>query len=175
MANTQILKEVIEPELAEAFLKQHSARRLTCGRVLGMDYDLIAFSEGDLVLWLCEITASGYLGKGSRDFHVGAVRKFCEGSAKFAIAARHEQDVKNQIRVRYPEISPSEVRCHFIVPQGSRFIRALGWRRQLLGANLMHLEELGLSENSQRLLEQVLLQSRREQDRSETVLSKPPF
>jgi hypothetical protein len=70
MANTEPLKRVIEPELASLFLAKHSARRLNPGRLLGIDFDLIALSESQRVLWFCEITTSGFLGKGKANFHI---------------------------------------------------------------------------------------------------------
>ena len=101
MANTEKLKTIIEPELAELFLKKHSARRLLPGRLLGMDCDVVAYSESNRVLWFCEITTSGFLGKGKSDFHVGAVRKFCEGFSKFFILRSHQEKVREDIQKRF--------------------------------------------------------------------------
>ena len=163
MANTEQLKTVVEPELADLFLKGHTAQRLRPGRVLGMDCDLIAYSESDHILWFCEITTSGFLGKGDKDFHVGAVRKFCEGFAKFSLVRYHESQVRQIIRAKAPSIISTGLRCRFVVPKGSRFIRALGWRKQLLDMGIMDLEELELSPSSQALTEAILLQARGEQ------------
>lgn len=76
MARTQALKLTIEPELAAGFLKTHNAIEIIPGRLIGMDFDLVGYSAADRVLWFCEMTASGFLGKGTSDFHVGASRKF---------------------------------------------------------------------------------------------------
>jgi hypothetical protein len=85
MAGTQGLKHLIQTELAEGFLKKHGSATISPGRLLGMEFDLVAYSGADRILWVCEMTASGFLGKGTGNFHIGASRKFCEGFAKFSI------------------------------------------------------------------------------------------
>lgn len=166
MANTQILKTVIEPELAGLFLLDHAAQRLQIGPVLGMDCDLIAFSESNHILWFCEITASGFLGRQDKDFHVGAVRKFCEGFSKFSLIRHYELKVRQIVAATYPAVCAAEMRCQFVVPKGSRFIRALGWRQQLLDTGVMSIEEIKLSEASEVVMKDALLRARAEQSPS---------
>ena len=131
VARTHGLKTHIQAELAAGFLARHNAVEIASGRLLGMDVDLVAYSASDRVLWACEMTTSGFLGKGGGNFHVGASRKFCEGYAKFSILLLKEQAAKEQIRTITGDdsISGANVQCRFVVPAGSRFIQALGWRQ----------------------------------------------
>lgn len=170
MARTQALKLIIQPELAAGFLKGHSAIEITTGRVLGMEFDLVGYSNADRVLWFCEITASGFLGKGRGDFHVGASRKFCEGFAKFSVLKFNEREAKRNLQTvtNDPVILDAHIECRFVVPLGSRFIQALGWRGQLIGT-MMRTEEIPLSESSRETMIQVLLEARREQERAPVV------
>ena len=172
MANTQLLKTKIEPELAGGFLLAHDAVRIAPGPLLGMQPDLVAYSIETRILWVCEITVSGFLGKGDALFHVGASRKFCEGFAKFSILNRLGREAKNQIAeaTHTPHIVEARMECRFVVPTGSRFIQALGWRKQLVGT-IMQVEEIELSPASREEMIQVLLASRLEQQATTAVAS----
>jgi hypothetical protein len=166
VARTHGLKTHIQAELAAGFLARHNAVEIASGRLLGMDVDLVAYSASDRVLWACEMTTSGFLGKGGGNFHVGASRKFCEGYAKFSILLLKEQAAKEQIRTITGDdsISGANVQCRFVVPAGSRFIQALGWRQQLIGT-VMQVEEVALLEGSQEAMIEILLVARRERQK----------
>lgn len=167
MANTQLLKTKTEPELADGFLKIHDAVRIIVPALLGMRPDLVAYSAVTGTLWICEITTSGFLGKDDSPFHIGASRKFCEGFAKFAILNRQALQAKNEIcgTIANRQIMNAQMECRFVVPTGSRFIQALGWRKQLVGT-IMQVEEIELSPVSREEMIQVLLASRSEQQRA---------
>jgi hypothetical protein len=76
------------------------------------------------------------------------------------------QTVKEKIRIHDPGVDPLEeleIQACFVVPSGCRFIQALGWRSQLLCSSGMRLEEVDLSVESRKLMEEVLLSARQEQ------------
>jgi hypothetical protein len=161
----------IESELAAGFLRAHGAIEIHSGRLLGIDFDLVGRSAADSVLWFCEMTASGFLGSRNRagrdrDFHVGASRKFCEGFAKFSVLRLKEREVREQLArtTGDPAILDAQIECRLVVPRDCRFVRALGWRRQLL-ESVMRVEEVDLSESSREAMIECLLKSRREQQR----------
>lgn len=168
MARTEVLKKVIQPELADSFLRMHNAVEIKLRRLFGMEPDLIAYSAGEGVLWICEITVSGFLGKGKSNFHIGASRKFCEGFAKFYIVTLKADGAKEHIAsaVRNPRIADARLECRFIVPKDSRFIQALGWRGELDGT-VMRVEEVGLSDLSRKQMVDALLVSRAEQEKQQ--------
>jgi hypothetical protein len=167
MARTQALKLNIQSELAAGFLKAHDAVEIIPGRLLGMDFDLAAYSMADRALWFCEMTTSGFLGKGNGNFHIGASRKFCEGFAKFSVLRFNEREARKHLRTvtNDPAILDAPIECRFVVPRGSRFIQALGWRGQLVGT-VMLIEEIALSDSSREAMIQVLLEARREQQKA---------
>ena len=168
MARTEVLKTVLQPELAGSFLRKHNAVEIKLRRLLGMELDLVAYSAVDGVLWICEITVSGFLGKGNSNFHVGASRKFCEGFAKFSIVTLKADEAKEHVSavVKNPRIANARLECRFVVPKDSRFIQALGWRGQLAGT-VMQVEEVGLSDSSREQMIEALLMSRAEQEKQE--------
>lgn len=168
MASTQALKTLIEAELAAGFLKQHDAVEIRPGRLLGIDFDLVAYSAVEKILWVCEMTASGFLGGSKGDFHVGASRKFCEGFAKFSILRLKAHEAKERVSAvcDNPAILSTSLQCRFVVPLGCRFIRALGWRRQLV-EGVMELHETELSRSSHETMVGVLRAARNEQRKGE--------
>jgi hypothetical protein len=133
MARRDVLTGLIQRELADGFLKKNHATEVTVGRkdqpprLLGIAFDLVAYSVKEKILWACEMTASGFLGKGEGNRHVGANRKFCEGFAKFFILKLNESAAKDRIRTitRDPGVLDARLECRFVVPTGSRFIQAL--------------------------------------------------
>lgn len=84
MANTNRLKKEVEPEIINLFCKKYDCNLLSFDPkskikeiFLGMDHDLVAYDKNKKILYIGEITASGYDGHRG-NFHVGAVRKFAE-------------------------------------------------------------------------------------------------
>ena len=59
-----------------------------------------------------------------------------------------------------PAIPDAHIECRFVVPGGSRFIQALGWRRQLVGT-VRDIEEIAPADISRKAMIEVLLESRR--------------
>jgi hypothetical protein len=79
-ARTRGLK-AIEADLATEFLKQHKAVRIAAPRLFGVDFDLVAYSSAERILWFCEMTTSGFPGKGGGDSASGwpeVLRIICE-------------------------------------------------------------------------------------------------
>jgi hypothetical protein len=172
MARTEVLKTIIQPELAASFLLAHNAIEIKPRRLLGMEPDLVAYSAADGVLWICEITTSGFLGKGNANFHVGASRKFCEGFAKFSIVTLKADEAKQHISIfaENPRVDEARLECRFVVPKDSRFIQALGWRGQLAGT-VMRIEEVALTAHSREQMIEALLSSRAEQEQQRGTLA----
>lgn len=115
MARTQALKETVQSELAAGFLKAHFAVEIIPSRLLGMDFDLVAYSAVDHVLWFCEMTTSGFLGKGRSSFPIGASRKFCDGFAKFSVLRLNERKAKQSLHAitNDPHILDAHVECRW--------------------------------------------------------------
>jgi|CXWL01.1.fsa_nt_gi hypothetical protein len=168
MANTNELKNIIEPALSERFWKSQNARQVVPStglrrELFGMEIDGIGISQQLKTLYFCEITVSGFLGHRGKDFHIGATKKFADAFARFSIithpttkaallrAAEQDYDVKLE-----------HIKCHLVVPKGSRFIRALGYRTRLLEMGVMDLAEIELPENEGKILDRVLKAARAE-------------
>ena len=87
MANTNELKNIIEPALLEGFWKILGAEPLVAavtlrGDLFGMKFDGIGIHREQRSLIFCETTASGFLGHLGKDFHIGATRKFADTFAQ---------------------------------------------------------------------------------------------
>jgi hypothetical protein len=130
-----------------------------------MDYDLIAISESEGTLWFCEITTSGYFGGSKGPFHVGASRKICESHAKFAILRDNEAQARKVLtdRTGNSRLKNYRLECGFVVPKGSLFITALGWRTQLITGAVMRQEPIELPQDIQQCMEEVLGDASKEQ------------
>jgi hypothetical protein len=164
MALTKVLEYLIEPELARGFLLVHQAEKIKSQELLCMKPDLIAYSEAEGVLWICEITTSGFLGKAKGNFHLGGAKKFCESFVKFSILMSKASEVKEKIS-RYSNdlrILNAQLKCCLVVPKDSCFIKALGWRSQCLGEG-MQVEEVALDDHHMDQMIAVLQASQREQ------------
>ena len=161
MANTQAFK-LVEKELRQLFIKKHKAKLISCGRILGMEFDLVAYSEEKKCLYIGEITASGYYGNQGK-FHIGGARKLAESFSKCYLIKNNIENAGIEIRRSNPGLKWKKVGCYFIIPKGSEFITALGYRKKLLEAGIMNLEEYNLSAEMQDVLEKALKESREEQ------------
>jgi hypothetical protein len=58
--------------------------------------------------------------------------------------------------------SLTQLRCHLIVPKGTRFIRSLGYRARFLELGVMELTEVELPPIEQQVMENVLREARGE-------------
>ncbi|OGR89772.1 MAG: hypothetical protein A3A86_04660 [Elusimicrobia bacterium RIFCSPLOWO2_01_FULL_60_11] len=162
MANTNELKNVIEPALSERFWKTKNAQQVVPSlglrrELFGMEFDGIGINREQKTLYFCEITVSGFLGHRGKDFHIGATRKFADAFARFSIIT-HSLTKASLLRAaeRDYDIKLEHIRCHLVVPKGSRFIRALGYRTRLLEMGVMDLTEIELPDNEGEILNRVL-------------------
>lgn len=161
MANTQALK-LVEKELKQLFVEKHKANIISCGRILGMEFDLIAYSAEKKCLLVGEITVSGYYGNQGK-FHIGGARKLSESFSKFFLIKNDMTNTSIEICRNNPKLEWNKVECYFIIPMGSEFITALGYRKKLLEIGIMNLEEYKLTPKTQDILEKTLREAREEQ------------
>ncbi|MBI3298859.1 MAG: hypothetical protein HYZ75_11885 [Elusimicrobia bacterium] len=162
MANTNELKNVIEPALSERFWKSRNAQQVVPSaglrrELFGMEFDGIGIHREQKTLHFCEITVSGFLGHRGKDFHIGATRKFADAFARFSIIS-HTLTKASLLRAAEQDYGHKmeQLQCHLVVPKGSRFIRALGYRSRLLEMGVMNLIEIELPENEGKILDRVL-------------------
>jgi hypothetical protein len=162
MANTNELKNVIEPALLQGFWKTMNAQQISPSlglrrELFGMEFDGIGVHREQESLYFCEVTASGFLGARGRDFHLGATKKFADAFARFSIIMHPPTKacLLQAVRQDY-DLDLQHIRCHLVVPKGSRFIRALGYRTRLLEMGVMRLSEIELPEVEGKTLERVL-------------------
>jgi len=152
VANTNKLKKEVELEIINLFCKKYDCILLSFDPkskikeiFVGMHHDLVAYNNNKKILYIGEITASGYDGHRG-NFHVGAVRKFAEIFSKFYLCKFEEKEISRKIKMLKPEYAFESISCHLIVPKGSKFIKALGYRQKLLETGIMLLDEISLSD-----------------------------
>ncbi len=168
MANTNELKMIVEPELIHFFCEKNELTQLDIKRVQvkqifnEMEPDLIAYSARHKTLYVGEVTTSGYLGQKRGDFHVGAVKKVFEAFSKFYLFFDDFENIVKRITRYIPAIEIDNLKCVFIVPQGSKFINALGYRKKLFEKGYMTLETIELSSATRELMIRVLNESKNE-------------
>lgn len=162
MANTNELKNIIEPALSERFWKIKNARQVVPSlglrkELFGMEFDGIGIHTEQRTLYFCEITVSGFLGHRGRDFHIGATRKLADAFARFSII-NHAPTKESLLQAAERDYGTNleHIRCHLVVPEGSRFIRALGYRTRLLEMGVMDLTEIDLPDSEMSILNRVL-------------------
>lgn len=170
MANTNKLKTVIEPDLISGFYKKYQCSKLSLKKkdlnqvFLEMEPDLVAYDKKRSILYVGEITVSGYNGQRGKDYHVGAVKKLAESFSKFYLIKLEEniQVITKKIKELIPNFSFEKISCHFIVPKGSRFIKALGYRKRLFETGIMLLDVIPLSKDSKEIMLTILHESKQE-------------
>lgn len=162
MANTNELKNVIQPALLECFWKTNSAQQIVPSlglrrALFGMEFDGIGLQREQKCLYFCEVTASGFLGGRGKDFHNGATKKFADAFARFSIVTYPPTRASLlQAAGQDFDLKLEHIECHLIVPKGSRFIRALGYRTRLLEMGVIDLTEIEFPEDKGKILERVL-------------------
>lgn len=150
MANTNDLRNVVEPSLKAVFFERYQCERLEVStRSLkyifeGMEPDLLAIDREKGILYVGEITTSGYLGPRKGNFHHGTVKKVYEAFGKFYLMQKDSDNVLNRFSEHYPELKASIMSCHFIMPAGAAALTALGYREKLFKQGVMTLDELPL-------------------------------
>lgn len=171
IANTNKLKTEVENELIRKFCLIYKCQKLDFipktklkEIFLGMEPDLIAFNKNSGKLYIGEITVSGYDGHRGKDFHVGAVRKLAESFSKFYLISREENisGICEKIKTQHPDCDFEQISCHFIVPKGSKFINALGYREKLFKTGIMKKDEILISEKWKSIILEVLEISKKE-------------
>ncbi|MTI71080.1 MAG: hypothetical protein FH751_12595 [Firmicutes bacterium] len=170
MANTNKLKTVVEKEMIDRFCDKYEIKPLKLDLqknkihtiFSGMEPDLIAYHEEERILYLGEITTSGYLGQRGRDFHVGAVKKISEAFSKFYLLYNDIRIINKRLQEYLPDNEIDSVKCFFIVPEGSKFINALGYRKKLFETRYMDLETIKLTKESHSVMIEVLEASKNE-------------
>ena len=171
MVNTNKLKTEIEPELTDYFCKKYECNNLNFTSptkvkdiFLGMEPDLVAYDKNHGILYIGEITSSGFNGQRGRNFHVGAVKKVAESFSKFylILLENNIRKIKEKLLIQHPECDFNKISCHFIVPKGSKFVKALGYREKLFETGIMRLDELPLSNKSEKIMREILEKAKKE-------------
>lgn len=168
MANTNLLKTVVEKEMISTFCKKHQIDLLNLSTKQihnifdDMEPDLVGYHELEKTLYLGEITTSGYMGQRGRDFHVGAVKKVFEAFSKFYLFYDDVENIIKKVRRHTSDIEISTIKCFFIVPEGSRFINALGYRKRLFEKGYMDLDTIKLTKDTYEVMIKVLMDSKNE-------------
>ncbi len=169
MANTNVLKTKVEQALIQSFVNKYTGVRIlelsTREKFYvfqGTEPDLVGVNNENSTLYLGEITTSGYLGQRGKDFHIGAVKKVFESFSKFYLYNLSKDEIISRIAKYYSNLRLENISCHFIVPEGSRFIKALGYRRRLFQTGYMILDELYLPEETKHIMIDVLEKSQKE-------------
>ncbi|MBU3145807.1 hypothetical protein [Clostridium sp. CF012] len=168
MANTNLLKTVVEKELAENFCIKYELEQLTLPQkqmhniFSNMEPDLIGINRNQKTLYLGEITTSGFMGQRGRDYHVGAVKKVAEAFSKFYLFKDDEKNIIRSISNYIPLAEVYNLKCYFIVPEGSKFLNALGYRTKLFEKGYMELEKIKLSKETEDKMIEVLIESKNE-------------
>ena len=160
VANTNLLKTVVEPEIIENFCSKHQLQIIKLSRKQmkdvfdDMEPDLIGYHDIDNTLYIGEITTSGYMGQKGHDFHVGAVKKVFEAFCKFYLIHDDEDNTIIKLSKYMDKIRINTIKCFFIVPKGSKFINALGYRKRLFEKGIMEvmLRVLMDSKNENKIL-----------------------
>jgi len=169
MTNTNLLKTEIEPELINGFNKKHQCKDLPIGSkkelkqiFLEMEPDLVSYDVNKCILYIGEITVSGYNGQRGGNFHVGAVKKVAEAFSKFYLIKQDKAIICNNIAKLYPDRKFDEISCHFIVPEKSKFIKALGYREKLFKCGIMSLDIIPLSGKTKNTMLEILENAKKE-------------
>jgi hypothetical protein len=169
MADTKKLK-IVESELIRGFREKYQCDALSFTKnelnsMFLMEPDLVAYDKNKGILYIGEVTVSGYNGHRGSDFHIGAARKFAECFSKFYLLNHMEennQEISKRIGILKPACHFKKISCHLIVPEGSRFIKALGYRKKLLETGVMALDEVPLSKTAKGTMLEILKNAKNE-------------
>lgn len=173
MVNANKLKAV-ENELIESFCLENKCEKLNFipkSKIkevfIGMEPDFVAYNKNNGCLYIGEITVSGYYGHDGSKFHVGAVRKLAEIFSKFYLLSleKNISEIRKGMNELFPDCDFGQISCHFIVPKGSKFINALGYREQLFKTGIMEKNEIQLSEKSMNIMQEVYEKAKNEMTR----------
>lgn len=127
-----------------------------------MEPDLVGYHLKSKTLYLGEVTTSGYMGQRGKDFHVGAVKKVGEAFSKFYLFHDDVHGIIEKLNKSSGDFEINALKCFFIVPEGSRFINSLGYRKKLFQKGYMELETIELTKETHAVMMKVLMDSKNE-------------
>lgn len=168
MANTNDLRIVVEPHIKSLFIEKYQCNDLNLSAkdlkyiFEGLEPDLVACDKNKGLLYIGEITTSGYLGAKGRSFHHGTVKKVFEAFGKFYLMQIDTENILKRFAELFPDIKLSNISCHFIMPAGAEALTALGYRKKLFEQGVMKLEELTLSKEVNILMCEILKKAAKE-------------
>lgn len=168
MANTNRLKNEIEPALLDSFRKTKGITGIEPSKAVrqhlgGMKFDGIGICEQNHELVFCEATTSGFLGGRDRDFHTGGVRKLADTFARFSIVMHRSVQKKLLAAAARDCGRPlKRIKCYLVVPEGCRFVEAIGYRKKWLEMGVMELATVKLPPSKRVILLQALGDARSE-------------
>lgn len=169
MANTNQLKYIVEPELKGLFCELNNSSLISLSNKQlqhifnDMEPDLVAINSKG-ILHIGEITTSGFMGQKGKDFHIGAVKKIFEAFSKFHLLHMDKAGVLQRLSKYHDLDKAQDIQCHFIVPEGARFIKALGYRAKLFDTGIMKLETIKLTDETEQLMIQILMNAKQEME-----------
>ena len=94
MANSNTLREIVEPKIRETFLLKNQIKPISRKSLLDTKPDVIGEKNNEL--YIGEITVSGYNGYKSGNFHIGATRKLADSFMKLFILKNKPQQQQTQ-------------------------------------------------------------------------------
>lgn len=170
MANTNKLKYIVEPVMKRQFCEKYACELIPLSNkqlqiiFSGMEPDVVAISHKNNILHIGEITTSGFMGQKGRDFHIGAVKKISEAFSKFYLILLDKDEIIQRLCKYYNIEAIDKIDCHFIVPEGAKFINALGYREKLFDIGVMKLDIIKLDYENEKLMLQVLMDAKKEME-----------
>lgn len=168
MANTNDLRIIVEPHLKAVFVEKYQCNSMDLSSkdlkyvFDGLEPDLVACDKNIGLLYIGEITTSGYLGAKGRSFHHGTVKKVFEAFGKFYLMQTDKENILRRFTEFSPGIKLLNISCHFIMPAGAQALTALGYRQKLFEQGVMKLEELMLSKEVNMLMCEILKKASQE-------------
>lgn len=175
MANTNQLKYIIEQELKRNFCDKNDCELITLSNkelqhiFNDMEPDLVAIDKNSGTLHIGEITTSGFMGHRDKDYHIGAGKKVFEAFSKFYLLLMDKGAVIQRLSKYHDFEAINNIKCHFIVPEGARFIKALGYKAKLFKTGIMSLDTIKLTNDSEQLMIQILIRAKEEMGQSKTL------
>ncbi len=120
--------------------------------------DFVAYDNRGEVLYIGEITVSGYLGRKGRNFHIGGVRKLAEVFTKFYLfnIEDNRKMIIQRLKQVHENIHLKKVSCHLVIPEKSKFIKAIGYRNKLLETDIIKLDMLPLTARTEKTVTETL-------------------
>jgi hypothetical protein len=116
------------------------------------------------ILYFGEVTTSGFLGSKKSNTHIGAQKKVEQAFSKFFIIRSNYDDLKMKLMIYDNTLVIESIACYFIIPDGSKFISSIGYRKRLFSNEIMKLEQIFLSDTMKELMTKTLENCRKEQE-----------